>query len=140
MKVFPEIRVKWLLCEDDFKTESDKQAYSKKVYEDGLKASASCDEAFKRFIVRLEDLRGYGLEMEEDSLIGEYIAVTNATGGRIGAIPPDAYRNLKREVENYATYLIRQIINSEMCPVPGDGKEGIEEWLTFKNAVISREN
>lgn len=86
-------------------------------------------------------MRGYGLLTgESDLLIGEYIAVTNASDEPVGAIPVESFRSLQTEVENYASYLVQRIIKSEMEPIPGSGKEGIEKWLTFKSAVTKPAN
>lgn len=83
-------------------------------------------------------MRGYGLNTgESDSLIGEYIAVTNAIGDSVGAIPAESFRRLRTEVEDYASYLVQRIIKTEMGPVPQSGREGIEKWQTFKNAVTN---
>lgn len=129
------IRAEWLLCQDDYRTQEEKEAASQKAWEEGQKVSAFYDKIFRCFIEGLEDMRGYGLRTgESDLLTGEYIAVTNAIGEPVGAIPAESFQRLRTEVENYASYLIQRIIKDELEPIPESGKEGIEKWLTFKNA------
>lgn len=132
------VRAEWLLCQDDYRTQEDKESASKKVWEEEQRTSAFYHNIFCCFIEGLEDMRGYGLNTgESDSLIGEYIAVTNAIGDSVGAIPAESFRRLRTEVEDYASYLVQRIIKTEMGPVPQSGREGIEKWQTFKNAVTN---
>lgn len=129
------VRPEWLLCQDDYRTQEEKEAAAKQAWEEGQKVSAFYDKIFRCFIEGLEDMRGYGLRTgESDQLIGEYVAVTNAIGEPVGAIPAEAFQRLRTEIENYASYLVQQIIKTEMCPIPENRKEGIEKWLIFRNA------
>lgn len=133
-----QIRAEWLLCQDDYRTQEDKESASQKAWREGKRASAFYDKIFRCFIEGLEDMRGYGLHAgDSDLLIGEYVAVTNAIGDPVGAIPAESFQKLQTEVESYASYLIQRIIQTEMVPIPENGREGIEKWLTFKNAGIS---
>ena len=132
------VRAEWLLCQDDYKTQEEKEAASQKSWEEGKRVSAFYDKIFQCFIEGLEDMRGYGLCTGESNLLtGEYIAVTNAIGEPVGAIPAESFQRLRTEVENYASYLIQRIIKDELEPIPGSGKEGIEKWQTFKSAGTS---
>ena len=132
------IRAEWLLCQDDYRTREEKDTASKKAWEEGMRASAFYDKIFRCFIEGLEDMRGYGLHTGESDLLGKYIAVTNAIGEPVGAIPVESFKKLQMEVENYASYLVKRIIKNEMGPIPESGKEGIEKWLIFKNAGTNR--
>nr|CRY98066.1 hypothetical protein [uncultured prokaryote] len=126
-KVFPNVLVDYLLCKTDFETIADKEAHSKKVWEENFKAGLLYDKAFRLFIDGIEALCGYGLHSQgTDLLIGDYIAVSDSTGKKVGAIPQESFQKLQSEVENYASYLIQRIIKDEMVPMPGKGKEGIE--------------
>ena len=130
------VRDEWLLCQDDYRTLEEKESSSQKAWEDAQRVSAFYDKNFRCFIEGLEDMRGYGLHTgESDALIGEYIAVTNAIGDSVGAIPAESFKRLRTEIEDYASYLVQRIIKTEMGPVPQSGREGIEKWQTFKNAV-----
>ena len=131
------IRAEWLLCQDDYRTQEEKDTASKAAWAEGMRASAFYDKIFRCFIEGLEDMRGYGLCTGESDLLGKYIAVTNAIGEPVGAIPAESFQRLRTEVENYASYLIQRIIKDELEPIPGSGKEGIEKWQTFKSAGTS---
>lgn len=92
---------------DDFMTQEEKDIYSQKVWEENHKAALLYDKAFRIFIDGIEDLCGYGLHsLGTDLVIGDYVIVSDSTGEKIGAIPAESFRNLKSEVENYASYLI----------------------------------
>lgn len=136
--IFPQVRVEWLLHIDDFMTQEEKDAYSKKVWEENHKAALLYDKAFRCFIDRIEDLCGYGLHSQgTDPLIGDYIAITDSAGEKVGAISVETFHNLQSELENYASYLIQRIIKTEMIPLPGEGEEGVDKWLISKSAGIS---
>lgn len=136
-----QVRSEWLLCYDDYRTLKEKESSSQKAWEDAQRVSAFYDKNFRCFIEGLEDMRGYGLHTgESDALIGEYIAVTNAIGDSVGAIPAESFQRLRTEIEDYASYLVQRIIKTEMGPVPQSGREGIEKWQTFKNAVTNLGN
>lgn len=136
-EVFPNINFEWLLNRSECETIAEKEEYPQKMWEDGQRASAFYDKIFRCFIEGLEDMRGYGLCTGESDLLGKYIAVTNAIGEPVGAIPAESFQRLRTEVENYASYLIQRIIIDELEPIPGSGKEGIEKWQTFKSAGTS---
>lgn len=140
-EIFPEIRLEWLLCIDNFKTLKEKEDHSKEIWEEHQKVELLHDKAFRLFIDEIEDLCGYGLHSQgTDLLIGDYIAVSDSTGKKIGVIPQESFQKLQSEVENYASYLIQKIIKTEMMPMPGEGKEGIEKWLTSKSAGTNPAN
>lgn len=89
------IRTEWLLCQDDYRTQEEKEVAAKQAWEEGQRVSAFYDKVFRCFIESLEDMRGYGLNTgEADPLIGEYVAVTNAIGEPIGAIPAESFQRL----------------------------------------------
>lgn len=135
------VRAEWLLCHDDYRTQEDKEAAAKQVWEEGQRVSAFYDKIFRCFVEGLEDMRGYWLHTgESDLLIGEYITVTNAIGEPVGAIPVESFQRLRTEVESYASYLIQKIIETEMGPIPKSGKEGIKKWQTFKSAGTNQES
>ena len=137
-EVFPWVRVEWLLCIDDFKTQAEKDAVSRQAWEDSVQVVAFQDKVFRCFVEGLEDMQGYGIHTgNTDDLLGEYVVITNANGEPVGAIPAESFRNLQSEVENYASYLIQRIIKNEMGPIPRGGKESIDKWLTSKNAGTS---
>lgn len=128
-KVFPNVLVDYLLCKTDFETIADKEAHSRKVWEENLKAELLYDKAFRLFIDGIEDLSGYGLHSQgTDILIGDYIAVSDSTGEKIGAIPAESFDRLKREIENFASYSLNLLIKTEMQPFPnitiGGGDNG----------------
>ncbi len=121
------VRAEWLLCQDDYRTQEDKESASKKVWEEEQRTSVFYDNIFCCFIEGLEDMRGYGIHTgKSDLLIGEYVAVTNAIGDPVGVIPAESFQKLQTEVESYASYLIQRIIQTEMVPIPENGGEGIE--------------
>lgn len=140
-EIFPEIRLEWLLCIDNFKTLEEKEAHSKEIWEEHKKVELLHDKAFRLFVDGIEDLCGYGLHSQgTDLIIGDYIAVSDSTGKKVGAIPQESFQKLQSEVENYASYLIQLMIKEEMVPMPGEGKEGIEKWLTSKSAGTNPES
>lgn len=121
-KVFPDIRVEWLLCEDDFKTEAEKRAFSKKVWEDSQKASVFYDKIFNCFIEGIEDTGGCGIDSQEThEYLGEEIVFVNDKSGKpIGSIPFEAFMQLQHDIENYASYSIHRLIQEEMNPLTPD--------------------
>ncbi len=135
------VRAEWLLCQDDYRTQEEKEVASQKAWEEGQRVSAFYDKIFRCFIGGLEDMRGYGLHAGgSDLLTGEYVTVTNAIGDPVGAIPAESFQRLRMEVEDYASYLVQRVIKTEMGPVPQSGREGIEKWQTFKNTVTNPGN
>lgn len=140
-EVFPSINVEWLLNRSDCETIEEKEKFSKKVWEENHKAALLYDKAFRCFIDGIEDLCGYGLHSQgTDLLIGDYITVTDSAGEKVGVVPVEAFRGLRSELEDYASFLIRRIIKTEMIPLPGEGKEGVDKWLTFKSAGTKTAN
>lgn len=140
-EIFPSINVEWLLNRSDCETVEEKERFSQKIWEENQKADLFYDKTFRLFIDGIEDICGYGLHSQgTDPLIGDYIAVSDSTGEKIGVIPQESFQKLQSEVENYASYLIQRIIKAEMMPMPGEGKEGIDKWLTSKSAGTKPEN
>ena len=124
-EVFPTINVEWLLNKSDCETIEEKEKYSLRVWEENHRVALLYDKAFRCFIDGIGDLCGYGLHSQEtDLLIGDYIVVSDSTGGKIGVIPQESFQKLQSEVENYASYLIQKIIKAEMTPMPGEGEGG----------------
>lgn len=118
-KVFPDVLVDYLLCKTDFETIADKEAHSRKVWEENFKAGLLYDKAFRLFIDGIEDLCGYGLHSQgTDILIGDYIAVSDSNGEKVGAIPAESFDRLKHEIENFASYSLNLLIKAEMQPLP----------------------
>lgn len=137
-EVFPSINVEWLLNRSDYETIEEKERYSQKVWEENHKAALLYDKVFRCFIDGIEDLCGYGLHSQgTDPLIGDYIAITDSAGEKVGAISVETFHNLQSELENYASYLIQRIIKTEMIPLPGEEEEGVDKWLTSKSAVTN---
>lgn len=123
-EVFPATNVEWLLHRSDCETIAEKEKYAQKVWEENHKTVLLYDKAFRCFIDGIEDLCGYGLHSQgADLLIGDYIAVTDSAGEKVGAIPVDAFHNLQSELENYASYLIQRLIKTEMVPMPKKGRD-----------------
>lgn len=118
-EIFPGVLVEWLLEISDFKTQEEKDAYSEKMWEENHKAALLYDKAFRCFIDGIEDLCGYGLHSQStDVLIGDYIAVTDTTGKKVGAIPAESFDRLKHEIENFASYSLNLLIKNEMLSLP----------------------
>lgn len=140
-KEYPPVRVEWLMCKDDYKTEEDLNAAIEKDYLERYKAEKLYEgQIFPAFVTGLEDLRGYGLNLQaSDDLLGQCVIITDKENKPIGSISLEAYKRFQAEVEHYATYLIRQIVNTEMTPWPESGKEGVDKWSTFKSNVLNRE-
>lgn len=118
-EVFPDRNVEWLLNRSDCETIEEKEKFSQKVWEENYQAELLYDKAFRLFIDGIEDLCGYGLHSQgTDILIGDYIAVSDSTGKKIGAIPIEAFDRLKCEIENFASYALNLLIKTEMQPLP----------------------
>lgn len=124
-EIFPGVLVEWLLGISDFKTQEEKDAYSKKIWEENHKTALLYDKAFMCFIDGIEDLCGYGLQSQDaDVLIGDCIAVTDTTGKKIGVIPAESFDRLKREIENFASYSLNLLIRNEMQLLPNSIMDG----------------
>lgn len=118
-KVFPHINVEWLLCKSDCETIADKEKHSREVWEENQKLDFFYDKIFRCFIDSIEDLCGYGLHSQgTDLLIGDYIAVSDTNGKKVGAIPAESFDRLRHEIENFASYSINQLIKNEMVEFP----------------------
>lgn len=99
------------------------------MWEENHKAALLYDKVFRCFIDGIEDLCGYGLHSQgTDPLIGDYIAITDSAGEKVGAIPVESFDRLKREIENFASYSLNLLIKTEMQPLPnsmiGGGDNG----------------
>lgn len=140
-KKIPPVRAEWLMCRDDYKTEEDRNAAIEKDYLERYKAEKLYEgQIFPAFVTGLEDLRGYGLTLQaNDDLLGQCVIITDKENRPVGSISVEAYKRFQAEVEHYATYLIRQIVNTEMTPWPASGKEGVDKLSEFKSNVLSRE-
>lgn len=137
---FPPIRADWLLGKDDYKTEAEKETAFARDWEKNCKIEDFYNSViFPAFVERLEDIRGYGLSIKEDPLLGKCVIISDKEGQIVGAISIETYKQFQLEIEHYATFLISQIVSREMQPLSGSGKKGMERCLTLKNTVIKRE-
>lgn len=126
-EIFPDVRPEWLLCRDDFKTQAEKELAAKAEWETGQETARLYDKAFRLFIDGIEDKSGFGLHSQGvDSLIGEYIVVTDKTGKAVGAVPAEAFDQLRDELEHYASYLVNLLVKNDMVSLPVSTKGGIE--------------
>lgn len=125
--IFPDVRPEWLLCRDNFKTEAEKEAAAKRTWEEGQEATRLYNQAFHCFIDGIEDISGYGLQSQgADSLLGEYIVVTDKNGKAVGAVPAEAFDQMRDELEHYASYLVNLLVKNDMVSLPVSTKGGIE--------------
>ena len=126
-EIFPDVRPEWLLCRDDFKTQAEKELAAKAEWEAGQETARLYDKAFRLFIDGIEDKSGVGLHSQGvDSLIGEYIVVTDKTGKAVGAVPAEAFDQLRDELEHYASYLVNLLVKNDMVSLPVSKKGGVE--------------
>lgn len=125
-EVFPGcVLIEWLLHLSDFKTQADKDENSKKAWAELRQTEIFYDKVFRCFIDSIESLCGYGFHSQEtDSLIGDYIAVNDSTGEKVGVIPTKSFERLRCEIENFASYSINLLIKNEMCPLPKSMMDG----------------
>lgn len=124
-EIFGDVRPEWLMCRDDFKTEAEKEEFSKKKWEESQKLEVYYEEIFRCFIDSIEDVSGYGLHSQGvDDLIGEFIVVTDKSGQNVGAVPVESFYKLRDEVEHYASYLVHLLIKNEMQHLPITKKGG----------------
>ena len=115
------------LCRDNFKTEAEKEAAAKRTWEEGQEATRLYNQAFHCFIDGIEDISGYGLQSQgADSLLGEYIVVTDKNGKAVGAVPAEAFDQMRDELEHYASYLVNLLVKNDMVSLPVSTKGGIE--------------
>ena len=118
-KVFPDIRLQWILCTDNFVTEADKEAASEKAWKENIETEKFYDDIFRIFIDGIEDLSGYGLEASAtNSLTGDYIVVTDNNGKRIGAVLKEDFDALRNEIEHFASYQLNLLIKNKMIDIP----------------------
>lgn len=138
---YPPVRWEWLLCIDNYKTKDEMNRARAEDFSEQRKAEKLYnDQIFPAFVTGLEDLRGYGLNLQaSDDLLGQCVIITDKENKPVGSISLEAYKRFQAEVEHYATYLIRQIVNTEMTPWPESGKEGVDKWSAFKSNVLNRE-
>lgn len=126
-EIFPDVRPEWLLCRDDFKTQAEKELAAKAEWETGQETARLYDKAFRLFIDGIEDKSGFGLHSQGvDSLIGEYIVVTDKTGKAVGAVPAEAFNKMREELEHYASYLVNLLVKNDMVSLPVSKKGGVE--------------
>lgn len=126
-EIFPDVRSDWLLCRDNFKTQAEKELAAKTEWEAGQETARLYDKAFRLFIDGIEDKSGVGLHSQGvDSLIGEYIVVTDKTGKAVGAVPAEAFDKMREELEHYASYLVNLLVKNNMVSLPVLKKGGVE--------------
>lgn len=126
-EIFPDVRPEWLLCRDDFKTQAEKELAAKAEWEAEQETCRLYDKAFRLFIDGIEDKSGVGLHSQGvDSLIGEYIVVTDKTGKAVGAVPAEAFDKMREELEHYASYLVNLLVKNNMVSLPVLKKGGVE--------------
>lgn len=126
-EIFPDVRPDWLLCRDNFKTQAEKELAAKAEWEAGQETARLYDKAFRLFIDGIEDKSGVGLHSQGvDSLIGEYIVVTDKTGKAVGAVPAEAFDKMREELEHYASYLVNLLVKNDMVSLPVSKKGGVE--------------
>ncbi len=125
--IFPDVRPEWLLCRDNFKTQEEKELAAKAEWEEGQEAARLYDKAFHLFIDGIEDKSGFGLHTQGvDSLIGEYIVITDKTGKSVGAVPAEDFDKMREELEHYASYLVHLLVKNSMVSLPVSKKGGVE--------------
>lgn len=124
-ELFPDINVEWLLKRSDFETIAEKEQYSQKMWEEKHKAEMLYDKVYRYFIDGIEDLCGYGLHSQGTNLlIGDYIVVSDSTGGEVGIISVESFNKLREEIENFASYSINRLIKQEMMAIPKSEMDG----------------
>ena len=126
-EIFPDVRPDWLLCRDNFKTQAEKDLAAKAEWEAEQETGRLYDKAFRLFIDGIEDKSGFGLHTQGgDSLIGEYIVVTDKTGKAVGAVPSEAFNQMRDELEHYASYLVNLLVKNDMVSLPVSKNGGVE--------------
>lgn len=126
-EIFPDVRPEWLLCRDDFKTQAEKELAAKAEWEAEQETCRLYDKVFRLFIDGIEDKSGVGLHSQGvDSLIGEYIVVTDKTGKAVGVVPAEAFDKMREELEHYASYLVNLLVKNKMVSLPVSKKGGVE--------------
>ena len=126
-EIFPDVRPEWLLCRDEFKTQAEKELAAKAECEAEQETCRLSDKVFRLFIDGIEDKSGVGLHSQGvDSLIGEYIVVTDKTGKAVGVVPAEAFDKMREELEHYASYLVNLLVKNDMVSLPVSKKGGVE--------------
>jgi len=125
-KVFPEVRISWLLGIDDFKTEADKDAYSEQIWKEGQRLIDQHNEMFKHFIKGVETTSRYGIDPFQivERMSETCVCVTDTNGKKIGTIPAESIAKLQNDIEKYAAYLIDGLIKAEMAISISEGGIG----------------
>lgn len=124
----PSMRIQYVMCMDDFKTEEEKDAYSRAVWEQNHGVSVFFDKVSRCFIDGIADKDGYLFGAQKtDPLIGEYVEVTDQNGKIVGAVPADAFERMRDELEHYASYLVHLTVKNEMIAAPGSGDRKEED-------------
>lgn len=115
----PSMRFQYVMCLDDFRTEEEKDAYSRAVWEKNQATSAFFDKIFHCFINGIENESGYGFHSQgSNPLVGDYVEVTDNAGAIVGVVPVEALAGLRDELEHYASYLIQLLVKEKMEAVP----------------------
>lgn len=123
-RIFPDVRIEWLLGTSNFKTDRDKEEHSAKVWEDNHKAQLFHDKVFQCFIDGIEDLCGWGLRsLGSDILIGDYISVSDESGEAVGVLPLDEFKTFQQEIEHYASYQLNLLIKTKLVHMPSSKME-----------------
>lgn len=124
----PSMRIQYVMCMDDFKTEEEKDAYSRAVWEQNHAASVFFDKVSRCFIDSIADKNGHLFGAQKtDPLIGEYVEVTDQDGKIMGAIPADTFERMRDELEHYASYLVHLTVKNEMIAAPSSGDRKKED-------------
>lgn len=120
----PTMRMQYVMCMDDFKTEEEKDAHARAVWEQNHEASVFFDKVSKCFIYGIADKDGYGFGSQKtDSFIGEYVEVTDKDGKIVGAVPANVFERMRDELEHFASYLVHLTLQNEMGPAPSSSTE-----------------
>lgn len=120
----PSMRIQYVMCMDDFKTEEEKDAHARATWEQNHEASVFFDKVSKCFIYGIADKDGYGFGSQKtDSFIGEYVEVTDRDGKIVGAVPANVFERMRDELEHFASYLVHLTIQNEMGPAPNSSTE-----------------
>lgn len=102
-KILYPIRVEWLLCEDDFRTDAERFTY---IIEDSSQLSESVD----KLIRRLTPIKNYELVLSQDKSTEEYYFAVVESGMVIAHISLNDYCNTRREIIHFSTYLFDNLL------------------------------
>lgn len=120
-------RINWLLGLDDFRTEAEKDAHSKKDWEESTKAAAEYESKIRDVIEELVyRCSGYELlpVVESHALYGECVGICDEKGEKIGLIELEKIDALQQEAEHYISYLADQLIKNDVLTLPKQTKGG----------------